>query len=109
MWEVYHDIASYLLQTTSENVVGRRSPRKRSPTRVYRTTSQVIHSTQPKVPPARGMRAMSAGAVSKKLRSRVGGLKGIPPDQGLKEPGIKHLRREREKESRGLGDHKVGR
>ena len=88
VWEVYHDIASYLLQTTSENVVGkkRRSPQKKTPKEhVYRTTSQLIQSTQPKVA-TRGLRAMSAGAVSRKLRSRVS-LKGIPQHQGLKEPG----------------------
>ena len=88
MWEVYHDIASYLLQTTSENVVGkkRRSPQKKtSKEHVYRTMSQLIQSTQPKMP-TQGLRAMSAGAVSRKLRSRVS-LKAIPPHQGLKEPG----------------------
>ena len=89
VWEVYHDIASYLLQTTSENVIGnkRRSPQKKTPKEhVYRTSSQLIQSTQPKVP-TQGLRAMSAGAVSRKLRSKMS-LKGIPPHQGLKEPGM---------------------
>ena len=86
VWEVYHDIASYLLKTTSENVVGRGTPRMNTP-HVHRTTSQLIQSTQPKVSPTpRGLRAMSAGAVSRRLRSRAA-LKGTPHTHGLKEPG----------------------
>ena len=100
VWEVYHDIASYLLQTTSDNVVGkkkgRRSPRKvTAPSSakggVHRTSSQplLLPSSQPqsKVPLTRGTRALSAGAVTRRLRTRVS-QRGMPlMSAGLKEPG----------------------
>ena len=98
MWEVYHEIASYLLQTTSENVVGNkkgRSPRKMiapssAKSGVHRTISQPLlpsSQPQPRVPLIRGARALSAGAVTRRLRTRVA-HKGIPHAPGLKEPGI---------------------
>ena len=100
VWEVYHDIASYLLQTTSDNVVGkkkgRRSPQKvMAPSSakggVHRTSSQplLLPSSQPqsKVPLTRGTRALSAGAVTRRLRTRVS-QRGVPlMSAGLKEPG----------------------
>lgn len=44
VWEVYHDIASYLLQSTSENVLGKKRHRlrRKHSSHVYRTISQVI-------------------------------------------------------------------
>ena len=99
VWEVYHDIASYLLQTTSENVMGNkkgRSPRKMmGPSSakggVHRTSSQPLLSSsqpQPRVALSRGTRALSAGAVTRRLRTRVSHMhRGVPHVSRLKEPG----------------------
>ena len=101
VWEVYHDIASYLLQTTSENVVGnkrgRRSPRKTmvpssAKSGIHRTSSQPLlpssQPPQPKVPLTHGTRALSAGAVTRRLRTRGVAHRGLPhASAGLKEPG----------------------
>ena len=97
VWEVYHDIASYLLQTTSENVVGKtkgRSPRKvmapnSAKSGVHRTSSQPLlpsSQPQPRIPLTRGTRALSAGTVTRRLRTRVS-HRGVPHISGLKEPG----------------------
>ena len=103
VWEVYHDIASYLLQTTSENVVGnKRGRRRRSPRKtmapssaksgIHRTSSQPLlpssQPPQPKVPLTSGIRALSAGAVTRRLRTRGVAHRGLPHAlAGLKEPG----------------------
>ena len=102
VWEVYHDIASYLLQTTSENVMGNKRGRRRSPRKtmapssaksgIHRTSSQpLLPSSQPphpKVPLTSGTRALSAGAVTRRLRKRGVAHRGLPhASAGLKEPG----------------------
>lgn len=43
MWEIYQDIASYLLQATSDNVLGKRKGRSTLRPNVHRTTSQLLH------------------------------------------------------------------
>ena len=44
VWEVYQDIASYLLQATSENVSGRRKKQfVHGRSAVQKTTSQLLH------------------------------------------------------------------
>ena len=47
VWEVYHDIASYLLQSTSENVPGKKHHRHhvhvhKQSSPIHRTTSQLL-------------------------------------------------------------------
>ena len=40
IWDIYHDVASYLLEATSVNVKGKRRTRKTQT--VHRTTSQLL-------------------------------------------------------------------
>lgn len=43
VWEVYQDIASYLLQATSDYVSGRRKKHSALTPPVHKTTSQILH------------------------------------------------------------------